>query len=77
MPGRWYIYDKKNQDDILKKFQKDTSWVQAYLKRLRTDLKKAGIIAYLDIMDNEYGSNIYTFMSKIKTCDYVLLIGSV
>ena len=70
-----YAWPNTDQESPLK-IKPDESWTQAFLKQLRNDLRTAGITAYLDIMDNEFGGNIYQFMEKASTSSITLLIGS-
>ncbi len=52
-------------------------WIQEFLKNLQAQLKAAGIhTADLDIVSNRYGANIYEYMEKTESNDYVLLFGT-
>jgi hypothetical protein len=55
---------------------KQETWIQSFLINLRKDLRNAGITTKLDIQDNPHGGNIYHFMEKLKSSDYVIVIGS-
>lgn len=53
------------------------SFVQPFLRTLQTHLKMAGVrSAYLDITTNRYGANIYEYMQKTQSSDYVLIFGT-
>lgn len=55
----------------------DERWVQDFLKILQNHLKLGGIYSsFLDIVSNRYGANIYDYMKKTQTSDYVLLFGT-
>ncbi|MFI5343797.1 MAG: NACHT domain-containing protein [Chlamydiales bacterium] len=56
---------------------RDEFWVQTFLKKLQRQLERVGIhTVRLDIVSNRYGANIYEFMKKAQTSDYVLLFGT-
>ncbi|MFI5343905.1 MAG: NACHT domain-containing protein [Chlamydiales bacterium] len=57
--------------------KRDEYWVQTFLKELQSQLNRVGIPSVqLDIVSNRYGANIYKFMKKAQTSDYVLLFGT-
>jgi diguanylate cyclase (GGDEF)-like protein len=55
----------------------DTPQHEKWVAALAKDLNKAGIETVLDRRDNAaIGSNIARFVSRIETCDYIIVIGT-
>ncbi|HHF7374043.1 toll/interleukin-1 receptor domain-containing protein [Legionella bozemanae] len=55
---------------------KEEFWMHNFILILANDLKKAGVLVFVDFQHSRWGHRIQSHISRIKECDAVILLGT-